>query len=70
MGRLPFAKVQGLGNDFLVVDLRPGKPGANVTPPPTDPAVAQALCDRHFGIGADGVLAILPGAAKATRACG
>jgi diaminopimelate epimerase len=60
MGRLPFAKVQGLGNDFLVVDLRPGKPGANVTPPPTDPAVAQALCDRHFGIGADGVLAILP----------
>jgi len=61
MGRLPFAKVEGLGNDFLVVDLRPGKPGANVTPPPTDPAVAQALCDRHFGIGADGVLAILPG---------
>jgi diaminopimelate epimerase len=60
MGRLPFAKVQGLGNDFLVVDLRPGKPGANVTPPPTDPAVAQALCDRHFGVGADGVLAILP----------
>jgi diaminopimelate epimerase len=60
MGRLPFAKVQGLGNDFLVVDLRPGQPGANVTPAPTDPAVAQALCDRHFGIGADGVLAILP----------
>jgi diaminopimelate epimerase len=53
--------VQGLGNDFLVVDLRPGQPGANVQPAPTDPAVAQALCDRHFGIGADGVLAILPG---------
>ena len=30
-------------------------------PAPTDPAVARALCDRHFGIGADGVLAILPG---------
>ena len=36
-------------------------PGRTCTPAPTDPAVAQALCDRHFGIGADGVLAILPG---------
>ena len=58
---VPFAKVQGLGNDFLVVDLRPGRPAGAVQPPPTDPAVARALCDRHFGLGADGVLAILPG---------
>jgi diaminopimelate epimerase len=61
MAALPFAKVQGLGNDFLVVDLRPGRPAAAVTPSPLDPAVARVLCDRHFGIGADGVLAILPG---------
>lgn len=61
MSRLPFAKVEGLGNDFLVVDLRPGQPAAAVRPSPVDPAVAQALCDRHFGVGADGVLAILPG---------
>jgi diaminopimelate epimerase len=61
VSRLPFAKVEGLGNDFVVVDLRPGRPGADVTPAPTDPEVARALCDRHFGIGADGVLAILPG---------
>jgi diaminopimelate epimerase len=55
--------VQGLGNDFLVVDLRPGRPGAitNGGPSPQDPAVVRALCDRHFGIGADGVLAVLPG---------
>jgi diaminopimelate epimerase len=58
---LPFAKVQGLGNDFILVDLRPGRPGFDVTPSPLDPAVARALCDRHFGIGADGVLGILPG---------
>jgi diaminopimelate epimerase len=58
---LPFVKVQGLGNDFVVVDLRPGRAGAELQPAPTDPAVARALCDRHFGIGADGVLAILPG---------
>ncbi len=61
MASIPFAKVQGLGNDFLVVDLRPGRPGAASRPSPTDPEVARALCDRHFGIGADGVLAILPG---------
>jgi diaminopimelate epimerase len=61
MPSLRFAKVQGLGNDFLVVDLRPGQPGALVRPSPLEPAVARALCDRHFGVGADGVLAILPG---------
>jgi diaminopimelate epimerase len=61
VSRVPFAKVQGLGNDFIVVDLRPGRPGADALPSPLDPAIAQALCDRHFGIGADGVLAILPG---------
>jgi diaminopimelate epimerase len=58
---IPFAKVEGLGNDFVVVDLRPGQPAAGATPSPADPEIARALCDRHFGIGADGVLAILPG---------
>jgi diaminopimelate epimerase len=62
MACVPFAKVEGLGNDFVVVDLRPGRPAAAVSPSPADPEVARALCDRHFGIGADGVLAILPGA--------
>lgn len=38
-------KGHGLGNDYLVVE------GA---PPP--PAVVRALCDRHRGVGADGVL--------------
>ncbi len=67
MARLPFLKVQGLGNDFVVVDLRPGRPGAEVAPSPLDPEVARALCDRHFGIGADGVLAILPGQSGQAR---
>ena len=58
---LPFTKVEGLGNDFLVVDLRPGRPGAAASgPSPEDPAVVRALCDRRFGVGGDGVLAILP----------
>jgi diaminopimelate epimerase len=59
MPLIPFVKAEGLGNDFLVVDLRPGKPAAGI-PSAADPAVVRALCDRHFGVGGDGVLAILP----------
>jgi diaminopimelate epimerase len=57
---VPFTKVEGLGNDFLVVDLRPGRPAAGASPSPEDPAIVRALCDRRFGVGGDGVLAILP----------
>ena len=58
---LPFVKVEGIGNDFVVVDLRPGRPGAlGGGPSPEDPKVVRAICDRRFGVGADGVLAILP----------
>ena len=59
MPSIPFVKAEGLGNDFLVVDLRPGKPAAGI-PSAADPAVVRALCDRHFGVGGDGVLTILP----------
>jgi diaminopimelate epimerase len=43
---LPFAKWHGLGNDFVVLD-----DGREVTH-----GQAIAICDRHFGVGADGVL--------------
>jgi diaminopimelate epimerase len=52
-----FDKYQGLGNDFIVLDDR--MIGA-VDAPPFPPEAAKALCDRHFGIGADGVLLVLP----------
>jgi len=61
MALLPFVKVEGLGNDFLVVDLRPGKPASPMTDLVTNPETVRALCDRNFGVGGDGVLAILPG---------
>ncbi|HVV53049.1 MAG TPA: diaminopimelate epimerase [Polyangia bacterium] len=65
---LPFVKAEGTGNDFVVVDLRPGRPGARAGgPSPEDPAVVRAICDRHFGVGADGVLAILPSATGDAR---
>jgi diaminopimelate epimerase len=56
---MKFAKYHGLGNDFLVVDLRDvrGDGAAAVQ----EPAVVKALCDRQFGVGGDGVLAVLPG---------
>ena len=53
-----FAKYQGLGNDFLVVDLRTvSRDDAAAW---QDPKTVVALCDRQFGVGGDGVLAILP----------
>jgi diaminopimelate epimerase len=65
---LPFIKVEGIGNDFVVVDLRPGRPGALAGgPSPEDPTVVRAICDRRFGVGADGVLAILPSAVGDAR---
>jgi diaminopimelate epimerase len=42
-------KHHGLGNDFLVLLDRRGDQ-------PIDPALARALCDRHRGVGADGLL--------------
>ena len=53
-----FAKYHGLGNDFVVVDLRSADPAAAAAI--QSPANVQAVCDRQFGVGADGVLAILP----------
>jgi diaminopimelate epimerase len=52
-----FAKYHGLGNDFLVVDLRAVPPADAAAA--QDPAAVRALCDRQFGVGGDGVLAIL-----------
>ena len=51
MSRFEFTKMQGLGNDFIVLE-GPGKPRA-------DDVVL--LCDRRFGVGADGVLVVSPG---------
>ena len=51
-----FAKLHGLGNDFVLVDLRAAL--QSVAAP--DSAFAQRVCDRHRGVGADGVLTLLP----------
>lgn len=47
MKKLDFTKMTGSGNDFIVIK---GKAPGNLS------ALAKELCDRRFGIGADGLL--------------
>jgi diaminopimelate epimerase len=50
---LPFTKMEGLGNDFIVIDDL-SEPSA--TNSPLTAAFAQKICDRRFGVGADQIL--------------
>lgn len=55
-----FLKYQSLGNDFILFDCYK-KPETYINQALSEtsfPAEVQALCDRHFGIGADGVLVL------------
>jgi diaminopimelate epimerase len=45
-----FSKLQATGNDFIVVDAR--------TETAEWPKLAQAMCNRHFGVGADGLMLV------------
>ena len=53
-------KYEGLGNDFVVLDRRAS--GVDVSP-----SASRALCDRRRGVGADGVLVLLPSERAAAR---
>ena len=55
-----FHKYHGLGNDFVLLDHRRG--GGDVAP-----ELVRSLCDRRRGVGADGVLVLLPSAAADLR---
>ena len=50
------SKHQGLGNDFLVYDIRQGLPFSGGEPDVQWANFARNWCDRRFGIGADGLL--------------
>lgn len=47
-----FSKMEGLGNDFIMMDDR----GGLIEDAMAYPDLARKLCDRHFGIGADGII--------------
>jgi diaminopimelate epimerase len=53
-------KYEGLGNDFVVLDRRDS--GMDVSA-----SASRALCDRRRGVGADGVLVLLPSRQAAAR---
>ncbi|MGH7055743.1 MAG: diaminopimelate epimerase [Stellaceae bacterium] len=53
MSGVPFLKMHGLGNDFVVLDVR-------ARPLALDAAAARALADRHTGIGCDQLVLIEP----------
>ena len=57
-----FAKLHGAGNDFLLFDGSVDAALAGVLP-----ALVPRLCDRRLGIGADGVLLLVPIGSRAAR---
>ena len=50
---IPFTKMQGAGNDFVVLDETQGRLGLTA-------AHYRFLADRHFGVGADQILTVRP----------
>jgi len=57
---LRFQKYEGLGNDFVIVE---AERDDAVTP-----AAAREICDRRLGVGADGVLLVLPPSTRDAQA--
>lgn len=49
-----FVKMHGLGNDFVIMNFMLSEPSGDWA------EEARLICDRHFGIGADGLVLLLP----------
>lgn len=49
--KISFTKMQGLGNDFIIIDYIENMDYSKLS---------KKMCDRHFGIGADGLIVINP----------
>ena len=55
MTKIKFTKMNGLGNDFVILDYEEYK---NTKFSPDN--LAKKLCNRNFGIGADGLIIVNP----------
>ena len=55
--QIRFTKMQGAGNDFVVLDETAGRLGLTA-------AHYRFLADRHFGVGADQILTVRPSPAE------
>lgn len=54
--KIEFSKLQALGNDYIYIDcFKHNLKKINLK------KLSQAICDRHFGVGGDGLILILPG---------
>ncbi len=51
---MQFTKMHGAGNDYVYVDC------FHQAPPANPAEIARRVSDRHFGIGSDGLILILP----------
>ncbi|MEO1331607.1 MAG: diaminopimelate epimerase [Pseudomonadota bacterium] len=58
---IPFLKMHGLGNDFVLIDARGGDD-------PVTPALARAIADRHRGVGFDQLVVIRESAERGIAA--
>lgn len=61
MTDIHFEKWQGTGNDFILIDDREARMHGSLE------ELARALCDRHFGVGSDGLILLRPAAAPGTH---
>ncbi len=63
---MEFVKMHGLGNDFIMIDCLCDVDSIDKKASKTEDILSretvQRLCDRYYGIGADGVICILPSA--------
>jgi diaminopimelate epimerase len=53
MSEIKFTKMEGLGNDYVYIDCMASTP-SNLS------ELAIKMSDRHFGVGGDGVILIMP----------
>lgn len=60
--RAYWTKSHGLGNDYLVIEPAQLPAGVALTP-----ATVRLICDRHRGVGSDGILELLPPTGEADR---
>jgi len=59
MKTLPFVKMHGLGNDYVYIDgFQPDT--ADLLRSVDLPVLARRMSDRHFGVGSDGLVLMLP----------
>ncbi|MEK6407265.1 MAG: diaminopimelate epimerase [Acidobacteriota bacterium] len=54
MSNIKFTKAQGMGNDFLIIEVE------DITTLPTASELAREMCQRNYGAGADGIVFVTP----------